>query len=124
MDLTLELPGDHLFVREVTDEGIPIKDRLYTGPLLLTASRLETGWPVTRAEELEEAHLEPLFALEPEIALIGTGRKQVFLSPELMMAFYRRNIGVEVMSTDAACRTFNVLVSEERRVAAAMMPLL
>ena len=64
-----------------------------------------------------------VFDLQPEIVLIGTGRKQVFLQPELMMSFYRREVGFEVMSTHAACRTFNVLVSESRNAVAALLPV-
>jgi uncharacterized protein len=61
--------------------------------------------------------------LKPEIVLIGTGSKQIFLPPELMMFFYSRNTGFEVMTTDAACRTFNVLASEGRKVVAALLPV-
>jgi uncharacterized protein len=123
LDLTLQLPGDHYSIRSVSARGIQIRDVFHNEPLIISADRLETGWPVDQAEGLELAHLEPIFRFEPEVVLIGTGSKQIFLAPELMMEFYRRNIGVEVMSTDAACRTFNVLVSEERRVTAALIPL-
>jgi uncharacterized protein len=54
---------------------------------------------------------------------MGTGERQVFLAPELLMVFYRQSVGIEVMNTQAACRTFNVLVSEDRNVVAALMPL-
>jgi uncharacterized protein len=57
------------------------------------------------------------------VVLMGTGTRQQFPPVERMMEFYRRGIGAEVMSTAAACRTFNVLVSEQRLVVAALMPL-
>ena len=61
--------------------------------------------------------------LKPEVILIGTGNQQVFLPPAAQVHFFRRNIGFEVMTTDAACRTFNVLIAEGREVVAALLPL-
>ncbi len=55
--------------------------------------------------------------------LIGTGQHQVFLPPATQMHFYRNGTGFEVMTTDAACRTFNVLAAEGRQVVAALLPL-
>ncbi len=123
MDLTLQSPGDHLFIRAISDHGIRIVDEWYSGPLILSADNLNTDWAVTRIEDISEPLLEPVFELAPDVVLLGTGARQRFLPAELMMAFYRRGIGAEVMTTPAACRTFNVLVSEERRVVAALMPL-
>ena len=122
MDLTLDRPGDHLFIRSVSAEGILVADRLYPGPLVLSATTLISDWPAGRLEDLGEPALEPVFSLEPEVVLIGTGPVQKFPRPELLMCFYRRQVGVEFMSTEAACRTFNVLVSENRNVVAALLP--
>jgi len=122
MELNLERPGDHLFIRSVSDKGIHIADRLYPGPLVLSAQELVSPWPVERIEDLDEQSLAPVFRLQPEVVLVGTGPAQNFPSPELMMCFYRRQVGVEFMSTPAACRTFNVLVSENRNVVAALLP--
>jgi uncharacterized protein len=122
MELTLERPGDHLFVRSVSAEGILIADTLYPGPLVISANELITAWPVGHPRDLTAASLETVFKLDPEIVLVGTGAEQVFPAPELLMCFYRRQVGVEFMNTRAACRTFNVLVSEHRRVVAALMP--
>lgn len=123
MDLTLEHPGEHLFIRSVSAEGIRVIDEYYVEPIILSADRIIDDWPIASPEELSEDQLETIMQLQPEIVLIGTGSKQVFLPPELMMFFYRRNTGFEVMTTDAACRTFNVLVSEGRNVVAALIPL-
>ena len=122
MELTLERPGDHHFIRSVTAEGIEVSDRLYRGPLVLSAAELLIDWTVQRPQDLCEASLEPVFRLKPEIVLIGTGPEQVFPEGELLMCFYRRQMGVEFMTTRAACRTFNVLVSEQRNVVAALLP--
>ncbi|MBT8058096.1 MAG: hypothetical protein KJO33_00795 [Gammaproteobacteria bacterium] len=122
MDLTLEHPGDHTYVRSVSEEGIRIAEDLYTDPLILTPDSVITDWPVPGGRDISEAVLDSVLDLEPEILLIGTGKAQVFLAPELAMSIYRRETGFEVMTTDAACRTFNILVSEERKVVAALLP--
>lgn len=123
MDLTLEHPGDHLFIRSVSAEGIRVVDDIYTGSIILSSDRVISDWSITQPDEFTESLLEPIMQLEPEIVLIGTGSKQLFLPPELMMYFYRRGTGFEVMTTDAACRTFNVLVSERRKVVAGLLPI-
>ena len=109
-------------MRSVSAEGILIADTLYAGPLVISASQLITDWEVGHPRDLSETRLETVFRLDPEIVLVGTGAEQVFPAAELLMCFYRRQVGVEFMNTRAACRTFNVLVSEHRRVVAALMP--
>jgi len=122
LELNLDRPGDHLFVRSVSPEGILVIDRLFRGPIVLSAREVIEDWHAGGPSDLTEEGLAPVFAQAPELVLLGTGARQVFPRPELLMAFYRRGIGVEVMSTDAACRTFNVLVSDGRRVVAALLP--
>ena len=122
MDLTLERPGDHLFVRSVSAAGVQVVDRVFEGAIVLGARELHEPWAVSGPDALTEESLAPVFAMEPEVVLLGTGARQVFPAPELMMCFYRRGVGVEVMTTDAACRTFNILVGEGRRVVAALLP--
>lgn len=123
MDLTLQKPGDHLFIRAVSEQGIQVQEQWYQGPLIISADQLITDWPASDFDSLNAALLRPVLELQADVVLIGTGDRQRFLSPELSMGFYQRGQGVEVMTTQAACRTFNVLVSEERRVAAALLPV-
>jgi uncharacterized protein len=122
MDLTLEKPGDHLFIRSVSAQGIQVVDDFYTSSIIVSANRVIPDWPVKSIENITEQHLDAVLELRPEVVLIGTGARQAFLPPRQMMFFYSRNIGVEVMTTDAACRTFNVLASELRNVVAALIP--
>ena len=123
MDLTLQSPGDHLFIRAISDKGIRVGNQVYSGPLIISAGKLLTNWPVGSPTELTSQHLDQILELEPELVLIGTGKRQVFLPPEMLMVFYRQSVGIETMNTQAACRTFNVLVSEGRNVVAALMPI-
>jgi len=78
-------------------------------------------WPPASFAELAAAHLQSLLALRPEIVLLGTGEQQRFPRPELTRPLLEAGIGVEVMTVAAACRTYNILVAEERRVAAALL---
>jgi uncharacterized protein len=123
MDLSFQAPGEHHYIRALSREGIIIGDKTYRQSLLLAADQLVSNWPPQRMAELEPSHLDALFQLQPELVLLGTGSKQEFPSGEFMMEFHRRGVGIEIMNTAAACRTFNVLVAESRQVLAALFPL-
>ena len=122
MDLSFQPPGEHHFIHSVSAEGIRVGERTYTQSLVISADQIRPDWPVQSFEDFESSHFELLFQLEPDLVLLGTGANQRFLSAELMMEFHQRGIGIEIMNTAAACRTFNVLVAESRRVVAALLP--
>ena len=88
---------------------------------LVTAATLDRSWPPRTIEELEMQHLAPLFELAPEVVVLATGVRQKFPRAALRAEFATRRIGLEVMEIGAACRTYNVLVGEERRVLAAIL---
>lgn len=123
IDLTFERHGEYHFVHSVDESGIRIGEEHYTTSLILTPEQIVTNWWPQSIVEVQAAHLDALFALEPEVALLGTGARQAFLPRALMVEVYRRGVGLEVMTTDAACRTFNILASDGRRVAAALLPM-
>ena len=78
-------------------------------------------WQAQSFDSLKEEDFQPLLELAPEILLIGTGPKQRFPHPRLTRKLAEKRIGVEAMDLRAACRTYNILMSEERRVAAALL---
>ncbi len=78
-------------------------------------------WAPHSVEELSEAHLVPILAHAPEIILLGTGAKLQFPTREIRIALAAMQIGVEIMDTFAACRTYNILAGEGRKVAAALL---
>jgi uncharacterized protein len=123
MEFNLEIPHDHFFIRSIGEQGIRINDDFYTRPFIISGQRIVPEWPVTSVDDIDESSLEEIFRLDPEVVLIGTGETQVFLPPATQTHFFRRNIGFEVMKTDAACRTFNVLAGEGRHVVAALIPV-
>lgn len=115
-------PQGRNHIRSVSDEGVRIGDSVYPGPLIVAAEAIIDDWPPARLEDLEDEHLGVVLALEPEVVLLGTGATQQFLHPSRLAPIYRAGIGVEIMTTAAACRTYNILAAEERRVVAALLP--
>jgi len=123
VEFNLEVPQNQFFIRSVSAAGIRVDEKNFVRPFIISSQRVVPQWNVERVEDINEESLQAIFDLEPEVILIGTGDKQVFLPPATQVHFFRRNFGFEVMTTDAACRTFNVLASEGRHVVAALLPL-
>ncbi len=90
-------------------------------PLLLMAERFAEPWPVAGFEALAAADLAPLAAHGAEVVLLGTGERHRFPDPALLRPLVEAGVGHEVMSTPAACRTYNILLAEGRRVLAALL---
>ena len=121
MKFTLDRIGAAHVVRAYTPGRIRIGDRDIATSVIVTPDELIEPWRPRQLAELEAADLEPVVALAPEVLLIGTGARQVFPAPALLAALHARRIGFEVMDTGAAGRTYNLLVAEDRRVAAALL---
>ena len=79
------------------------------------------AWPVSRFEDLGEAHFAQILTMKPELVIMGTGARLRFPAPALWRALISAGVGFEAMDTAAACRTFNVLASEGRAVLAALL---
>lgn len=79
------------------------------------------AWPAQSLEDLTPGHFDPILACAPELVLLGSGPRHRFVSPALYRALIDRRIGLECMDTAAACRTFNVLVHEGRKVLGAFL---
>lgn len=88
--------------------------------LIVLPERL-VPWPTAGFDALAEEHFAMLAELKPEIVLLGTGARLRFPHPRLTAALTRARIGLEVMDVQAACRTYNILMAEERIVAAALL---
>ena len=100
---------------------IRINDQTYSSSLILTLNRLDTNWNPPRLENWQPHDLDALLVHDPEILLIGTGNKVKLLGTAFLAHALRHGVGLETMDTAAACRTFNILVSEGRRVAAGLL---
>lgn len=108
-------------VRHVEPGEIRIGGRTLNRNLVVTPDRDIRDWPTDDVGKLGITDVERLLAMEPEVVVLGTGWKPVVPPRELVFAFARRGIGFEAMTTPAACRTFNILVQEERRAAAVLI---
>ncbi len=89
-------------------------------PVLVTPGQV-ADWAAPDFAALDESHFAPLLALQPEVVVVGTGNRLQFPHPRLYRCLIEAHIGVECMDTAAACRTYNILVSEGRKVVAALL---
>lgn len=128
MQLTEHRAGDHYSIVRVERHQITLQYRdqasHHSKTVIVGAHLLHTDWPVADLSELEglnEASLAPLIEPAPEVVVIGFGAHQPLPNPRLMQWFHQRHIGLEIMTLDAACRTFNVLMSEQRRALGALI---
>lgn len=100
---------------------VEIDGQRHAQPLLAMPGRPVSAWDAPGFDALANVHFEALLALAPEVVLLGTGERQRFPHPRITAPLLNAGIGVEVMDTGAACRTYNILVSEGRRVLAALL---
>ena len=120
MKFTLENNPDLNFIRSYSSEEVRIGEHSIRSSCIVMADALIANWPPATLDDLQVNHLEPIFELQPELVLLGTGARQRFPAAEVRAAFAAQKIGLESMDLGAACRTFNILVQEDRRVAAAL----
>jgi uncharacterized protein len=120
MKFTLEPSSNVNVIRSYSAEEIRVGEQTVRSSCIVTADALITQWPPSALEDVTVNYLEAIFELRPELVLLGTGPRQRFPSAAIRSAFATRSIGLETMDLGAACRTFNILVHEERRVAAAL----
>jgi len=114
-------PISKVTVRHVEQGAITIGDEVINDNVILLRDQILRGWSIENMQSITLADLEDTLAHNPEIILFGTGWENRLPPRELVFALARRGIGLETMDTPAACRTFNILVSEERNVAAVLI---
>ena len=102
------------------EDYVLVNGERHSSSLIVLAERV-LPWPVADFDSLEASHFEALAAMALEVVLLGTGRTLRFPHPRLTRALNEARIGVEVMDLQAACRTYNILVAEDRKVAAALL---
>ncbi len=113
-------PGANL-VTAVAPGKIRVGEEIITRSVILSANRIIRDWPVASSEEIDRQALSPALALEPDVLLVGTGRRLAFPAGPLAAELAAHGIGLEFMDTAAACRTYNILINEERPVVAALV---
>ena len=103
------------------DDGVEFNAIRYTASLLVLPEIAPQAWPVDSFESLTEEHFAHLASFDPDVVILGTGRRQRFAHPKLTGPLISRRIGVECMDSQAACRTYNILMTEGRKVALALI---
>ena len=108
-------------IRAYGNGELRVNDEVYRSAIIVSASAVQAAPDIRELEDLSRIDPSSILALEPELVLLGTGPRQIFPAASFRAQFLSAGIGIEVMDTGAACRTFNVLVSEQRRVVALLM---
>jgi uncharacterized protein len=120
MKITQQLPSGINLIRRYGPGFVVIGEQEIRASCIVTASSL-ASWAPHSVDDLDVDQLAPVFALAPEVVVLATGARQIFPRAALRADFATRKIGLEVMEIGAACRTYNVLVGEERKVLAAIL---
>jgi len=121
MKFSEDIPGNGFIITAYDSDSIRIAGRDYASSLIICADRLIEDWPPACIEDLDEMHIAAIIELEPELVLLGTGSRLVFPPVQIYAGLIQRNVGIEIMNTQAACRTYNVLVAEGRKVTAGLI---
>jgi uncharacterized protein len=108
-------------IRSYGPGQVRIRDDLYHASLIVTPTKIISDWPPQSFDDLAASYLEALVVLEPELVVLGTGKYLRFPAPAVTSVLIDAKVGFEVMDTGAACRTYNILMSEGRKVVAALL---
>jgi len=108
------------------DSAQPVEVQTVSGSVIVSTRQLIEGWPPNTVDDLGTEHIAAIVALEPELILLGTGTTLQFPPRELLLELRSqrvagRQVGVEIMDTAAACRTYNILMAEGRHVVAGLI---
>jgi uncharacterized protein len=121
MKLSLDAQSPLHLIRSYSADEVRVGEGTFRSSCIVTPDGVIAHWRPASVADLSEADLEPLFAAQPQIVLLGTGAAQRFPDVSIRGAFAKHGIALETMDLGAACRTFNILVQEERRVCAALL---
>jgi uncharacterized protein len=110
-------------IQSYSQDGVIVNGQLQTGPLLLCAVQGPKLWSASSFDSLSNSSFDELLEFQPELVLFGSGERIRFPAPHLLKGLFSKGIGVETMDNGAACRTFNVLAGEGRRVLMVLLPV-
>jgi uncharacterized protein len=101
--------------------GVEINAQRYEFSLMVMPETPPRPWDVARFEDLTAAHFEQIAEDSPDVVILGTGERQRFVHPRLIASLAGKRVGVECMDSHAACRTYNILMGEGRKVTLALI---
>ena len=102
-------------------DSVSINGKTFSQSLVIANVQLNDNWNISSIESLTSGHIDQVLSFEPELIIIGTGNKLIFPAVEIYASIIERGIGVDFMDTGAACRTYNILMSEGRDVVAGLI---
>ena len=120
----MKFQPDTMQAQSITGYGpgwVAVNDEKRTSSVLVSAAGARLDWNCARFEDLTAAHFSQLIELDPELVIFGSGERIQFPKPQWLEALFAQRIGLETMDTQAACRTYNFLAGEGRRVVAALL---
>jgi len=120
MKLHADRPDTHS-IQSYGDGWIAVNGEKIQHSVVLSSSGERAKWPCESLADLTAGHFDSLLAFRPEVVIFGSGRKLRFVHPSLHTSLMLQRVGIETMDTSAACRTFNILAQEGRRVVAALL---
>lgn len=120
MQLSKETNNARFQITKYSAESVTVNDQEYTSSILVTPNAI-INWSAKNIDNLNTADIAEILKLQPAIILLGTGSDLVFPNMALLQAIYAQKIGIETMTTPAACRTYTALTSEGRNVLAALI---
>ena len=122
MKIELDINRDGINIVQAYSEGsLIISNHEYKNSLILSPEKIFEDWPLDSITDLKHESLSQIISMQPEIVIIGTGKELVFPSKDVLSPLTDAYIGTEIMDTGAACRSYNFLVGEGRKVVAALM---
>lgn len=121
MPLAEDIVTSRYRISAYSKDSITVNEDVYRQSIILSAEHIFCPWPIDSLDRLDADRLTAVFDLNPEVVLLGTGEHQQFPDPKIFALFGERGIGLEVMDNGALCRTFNILVAEDRAVVAAIL---
>ncbi|PCJ83964.1 MAG: hypothetical protein COA54_14575 [Thiotrichaceae bacterium] len=103
------------------EDNITINGKAFFNSLIISRTKLDENWNLNQIDSLQPEHIDQILILNPELILIGTGKKLTFPAVAIYSEIIKKGIGVDFMDTQAACRTYNILMSEGRDVVAGLI---
>jgi uncharacterized protein len=100
--------------------GVEINGLMHKKSFILSPMELVNDWQPQELQSLKVEHFDAFYTMKPEVIILGTGDKQIFPEREILKYLVQNRIGYEIMDTQAACRTFNIIMAEGRTVVAGM----
>ena len=122
MKIELTLGNDDFnTISSYSEDSFTVNEHVYSTGIIISAKELIAPWPVNTFDQIVLAHIEQIIALDPEIIIIGSGIGIKFLPEEYSAIALAKDIGIEYMDSGGACRCYNLLLDEGRKVVAGLL---